>query len=129
MKKRVLVVDDSEAILDVVKMALEMAGYEVSTSLTAACFQHMENDLPDLILLDILLSGEDGGKMCQRLKDDEKTRHVPVILLSAHAGLSETAGGCGANDFLAKPFRIIALRDIVKKYLGTALDIASWTTM
>ena len=81
MKKRVLVVDDSEAISDVVKMALEMVGYEVSTSLTAACFQHMENDLPDLILLDILLSGEDGGKMCQRLKDDEKTRHIPVILL------------------------------------------------
>ncbi len=129
MKKRVLVVDDSEAILDVVKMALEMAGYEVSTSLTAACFQHMENDLPDLILLDILLSGEDGGRMCQRLKDDEKTRHIPVILLSAHAGLPETATGCGANGFLAKPFRIIALRDIVKKYLGTALDIAGWTTM
>ena len=129
MKKRVLVVDDSEAILDVVKMALEMVGYEVSTSLTAACFQHMENDLPDLILLDILLSGEDGGKMCQRLKDNEKTRHIPVILLSAHAGLPETAGGCGANDFLAKPFRIIALRDIVKKYLGTELDIAGWTTM
>jgi len=129
MKKRVLVVDDHPDILEVVKMTLEMAGYEVSTSLTGACFQQLENDLPDLILLDVLLSGEDGYAICQRLKDDEKTRHIPVILLSAHAGLPETATGCGANGFLAKPFRIIALRDIVKKYLGTALDIAGWTTM
>ena len=117
MKKRVLVVDDSEAILEVVKMTLELAGYEVVTSLTGECFQQMENDLPDLILLDILLSGEDGRVICERLKGDEKTSHIPVILLSAHAGLQKTAAGCGANDFLAKPFRIANLRNIVRKYL------------
>jgi len=55
MKKRILVVDDSEAILDVMTLALEAEGYEVSTSLTGACFWHMERDLPDLILLDVLL--------------------------------------------------------------------------
>jgi len=118
MKKSILVVDDSAAILDVVKIALEMADYEVYTSLTGACFQHMEQHLPDLILLDILLSGENGGEICQRLKSDEQTRHIPVILLSAHAGLRETAERCGANDFLVKPFRLSALREIVKKYLS-----------
>lgn len=118
MKKRILVVDDHEDILELVKMVLEMAGYEVSTSLTGAYFQQMENDLPDLILLDVLLSGEDGREICQRLKGDEKTRHIPVILLSAHAGLLKTAEECGANDFLAKPFRVTQLRDIVKKYLS-----------
>src|SRR5579864_23132 len=118
MKKRVLVVDDHEDILEVVKTVLEMAGYEVSTSLTGAYFQQMENDLPDLILLDVLLPGEDGREICQRLKGDEKTRHIPVILLSAHADLLKTAEECGANDFLAKPFRVTRLRDIVKKYLS-----------
>ena len=128
MKKRVLVVDDSVAILEVVKMTLEMAGYEVATCLIGECFQQMEkesepalqlseNDLPDLILLDILLSGEDGRVICERLKGNEKTRHIPVILLSAHAGLQKTAAGCGANDFLAKPFRITDLRNMVKKHL------------
>jgi CheY-like chemotaxis protein len=117
MKKRVLVVDDSEAILEVVKMTLEMAGYEVTTSLTGERFQHMENDLPDLILLDVLLSGEDGRAICERLKGNEKTGHIPVILLSAHAGLRQAAAECGANDFLAKPFRITDLRNMVKKYL------------
>ena len=116
--KRVLVVDDSEAILEVVKMTLEIAGYEVATSLTGGCFQQMENDLPDLILLDILLSGEDGRAICERLKGDEKTRDIPVILLSAHAGLQKAVDECGANDFLAKPFRITDLRNIVKKYLS-----------
>src|ERR1700680_4061458 len=100
MKKKILVVDDSEAILDVIKITVEMEGYEVSTSLTGACLQQMEHDPPDLILLDVLLSGEDGGDMCQRLKSDEQTRHIPVILLSAHAGLWETARKCGADDFL-----------------------------
>ncbi len=118
MKKRVLVVDDSEAILEVVKMTLEMAGYEVATSLTGECFRQMENDLPDLILLDVLLSGEDGRAICERLKGDEKTRDIPVILLSAHTGLRKAIDECGANDFLAKPFRLTDLRNIVKKYLS-----------
>ena len=118
MKKRVLVVDDHPDILEVVKMTLEMAGYEVSTSVTGACFQQMEADLPDLILLDVLLSGEDGCAICQRLKDGEKTRHIPVILLSAHTGLREIAERCGANDIFVKPFRLTELREIVKKYLA-----------
>lgn len=123
MKKRVLVVDDHEDILEVVKMVLEMASYEVSTSLTGACFQRMENDLPDLILLDVLLPGEDGREICRRLKGDEKTRHIPVILLSAHASLLKTVEECSANDFLAKPFRVTQLRDIVKKYLSLSSSI------
>jgi CheY-like chemotaxis protein len=118
MKKRILVVDDNQAILDVVKMALELVGYEVLTSLTSACFKHMDGcTLPDLVLLDILLSGEDGAEICQRLKSDDRTRHIPVILLSAHTGLHETAEKCGANGFLMKPFRLAELREIVSKYL------------
>jgi DNA-binding response OmpR family regulator len=118
MKKKVLVVDDSEAILEVVKMALELVGFEVSTCLTGAYFRQMEHNLPDLILLDVMLSGENGGEICQRLKSNERTRHIPVILLSAHAGLRETVDWCGADDYLVKPFRLIQLREIVKKYLS-----------
>lgn len=118
MKKRILVVDDSAAILDVVKLALEMADCEVSTSLTGACLQQMEGDLPDLILLDVLLSGEDGGEICRRLKHDEQTRHIPVILISAHTRLQETAGECGADGFMLKPFRLSELREIVMRYLA-----------
>ena len=117
MKKRILVVDDSRAILDVMSLALEAEGYEVSTCLTGACFQDMEGNLPDLILLDVLLSGEDGGEICQRLKSDEHTRPIPVILISAHAGLHETAARCGAEGFLVKPFHLTELREVVHRYL------------
>ena len=118
MKKRILVVDDSQAILDVMSVALEAEGYEVTTSLTGACLRQMERHLPDLILLDVLLSGEDGGEICQRLKSDERTRHIPLILISAHAGLPETAGKCGADGFLVKPFHLYELRDIVNRHIG-----------
>ncbi len=118
MKKKILVVDDSAAILDVVTLALEMADCEVSTGLTGDCFQQMEHNLPDLILLDVLLSGEDGGEICRRLKSDEQTRHIPVILISAHVGLVETAEECGADGLLVKPFRLSELREMVNKYLA-----------
>jgi CheY-like chemotaxis protein len=118
MKKKILVVDDSQAILDVMTVALEAEGYEVSTCLTGACFQDMERDPPDLILLDVLLSGEDGGEICQRLKSDERTRHIPVILISAHAGLQETARKCGADGFLVKPFHLNELREMVNRHTG-----------
>ena len=118
MKKRILVVDDSQAILDVMRLALEAEGYEVTTSLTGAYFRQMESNLPDLILLDVLLSGEDGGEICQRLKSDERTRHIPLILISAHAGLPETAARCGADGYLIKPFHLNELGNIVSRYLN-----------
>ena len=118
MKKRILVVDDNEAILEVVKLALEMTGCEVSTSLTGDCFHHMEHPFPDLILLDVMLSGEDGSEICEHLKKDEQTSHIPIILLSAHGSLQEAAERCGADDFLLKPFRLSELRETVKRYLS-----------
>ena len=118
MKKKILVVDDSQAILDVMTLALEAEGYEVSTCATGACFRPMEGNLPHLIMLDVLLSGEDGADICQRLKSDEETRHIPVVLISAHAGLQETAGRCGADGFLVKPFHLSELREIVSRYIG-----------
>jgi CheY-like chemotaxis protein len=118
MSKRILIVDDSQAILDVMSLALLAEGYEVSTSLTSVPLRHMEGNLPDLILLDVLLSGEDGGEICQRLKSDERTRHIPVILISAHASLQGTAARCGADGFLVKPFHLNDLRETVNRYTG-----------
>lgn len=115
--KKILVVDDDTSILEMVQFVLEGGGYEVQTSLNGACFQQMHRDLPDLILLDVLLSGEDGRELCQRLKGDEKTRHIPVILFSAHFSARDMTGTSGADAFLAKPFHLEELIDLVKRYL------------
>jgi CheY-like chemotaxis protein len=115
--KKILVVDDEISILEMVQLVLESEGYEVQARLNGAYFQQMRSDLPDLILLDILLSGEDGRELCRRLKGDEKTRHIPVILLSAHFSARDSPAMSGADAFLPKPFHLRELIDLVKRYL------------
>lgn len=115
--KRILVVDDAPDILEVVQLILEDVGYQVQTSLNGACLQHMGDDLPHLILLDVLLSGEDGREICQQLKSSEQTKHIPVILISAHTEVSAAAEVAGANNYLAKPFRMAKLIEMVQQYL------------
>jgi len=116
MKKHVLVIDDDEAILDVVQEILTLAGYQVQTSLDGTCLHALESDLPDLILLDILLQGEDGRELCQQLKGREQTRHIPVILFSAHVPAKDAQEGCGGDAFLSKPFRRKELLEIVARW-------------
>jgi len=118
IKKNILVVDDDPAILDVVQTILSMEGYRVQTSLNGACLQRMERDLPDLILLDILLQGEDGRKLCGQLKGGEQTGHIPVILFSANITANSTTEACGADDFLTKPFRRKELLDLVARRIN-----------
>jgi CheY-like chemotaxis protein len=118
MKKHILVVDDDPDILDIVQEILTGEGYRVQTSLNGRCLQRMESDLPDLILLDVLLQGEDGRELCQQLKGRKQTRYIPVILFSAHTTASRVTEACGADDFLAKPFRIQELLAIVARRIN-----------
>jgi CheY-like chemotaxis protein len=117
MKKHILVIDDDPAILDVVQEILTLAGYRVQTSPNGAWLHSMESDLPDLILLDVLLQGEDGRELCQQLKGWEQTRHIPVILFSAHVPAKGTPEACGGDDFLTKPFWRKRLLEIVAKWI------------
>lgn len=113
--KRILVVDDDQDILEVVQEILAGEGYQVQTSLNGTCLQRLENDLPDLILLDVLLWGQDGRELCRQVKAGEKTRYIPVILFSANAAATSTTVTCGADDFLVKPFRMRELLDLVAR--------------
>ncbi|MBV9232290.1 MAG: response regulator [Chloroflexi bacterium] len=115
--KKILVVDDDAGILEMVQLVLEGAGYEVQTSLNGACFQQMHSERPDLILLDILLSGEDGRELCRQVKSREQTRHIPVILFSAHFSAKDIVARSGADAFLPKPFHLHELINLVKRYL------------
>ena len=114
---RVWVVDDQKDILDVVKIVLDDAGYQTNTYQNSACLRQPIEDPPDLILLDILLSGEDGRVICHQLKQRKQTEHIPVILLSAHFKAAAAIEGSGADDFLAKPFHLDELVTMVKRHL------------
>ncbi len=122
MKKTVLVIDDDQAILDAVRLALERAGYNVQSSTSGLCLGEIRNDqMPDLILLDILLSGEDGRELCVQLKQREETCHIPVILCSAHFSGDVITYLTGASTYLPKPFHARELVETVKHFLPPVL--------
>ena len=72
---------------------------------------------PDLIILDILLSGSDGRDICKRLKEDEITKHIPIILSSAHQDIEKDVIVYKADDVLAKPFELDDLFSKVNKFV------------
>ena len=116
MSQRILVVDDEESILEVVQIVLEGEGYLVETSMNSSFLHTLIPPLPDVILLDVLLSGEDGREICKRIKANPQLHSIPVIMLSAHADAGKVADTSGADAFLEKPFDVDALIAIVQKY-------------
>jgi two-component system alkaline phosphatase synthesis response regulator PhoP len=114
--KRILVVDDDPGILASLQLLLEDAGYEVQTSTRdgEVIQQLLQTQAPDLILLDILLSGHDGRTICKNLKSHEDTRHIPIILMSAHPNSEAMSEEAGADSFLAKPFDMDVLLEQIE---------------
>jgi DNA-binding response OmpR family regulator len=117
--KRILVVDDEPDILEFLQVILEEEGYQVVTSQKAEFLDQLHNGgLPDLILLDVLLSGKDGREIVKYLKRKAETKAIPVIMISAHPSAEETARAAGADDFLAKPFDIEVLLAKIAHFLS-----------
>jgi DNA-binding response OmpR family regulator len=118
MNKRILVVDDDTDILDLLEAILDYEGYLVHTSPSGSIFQHIQRALPDLILLDVLLSEKDGRVLCRQLKINALTKDIPVILFSAHVKKEPALRESHADDFLAKPFDIQELLEVVRRHLA-----------
>lgn len=118
MKKQILIAEDDSAIVEVMKIILEEAGYQTLT-LDSGEKVHatLQKEKPHLMLLDIWLSGEDGGEIAKRLKSDAKTKNTPIIMISANNETEQIAKDVGADGFLRKPFDINDLLEIVQKYI------------
>lgn len=116
LKKRIYVADDDPAILEIIKMILEDEGFEVETSNDGKSIQEGLDITPDLVLLDIRMSGSDGGEICRSLKSKWDTQNIPVVLISANKDITTIARSCSANDFLPKPFDITDLINLTHKY-------------
>jgi DNA-binding response OmpR family regulator len=104
--KKIALADDDPGILDAVGMMLTIEGYEVFATLNGNTILNFEPQLPDIYILDIWMSGCDGRDLCKKLKNNDLTKHIPVILISASNDLKRSAETAGADDFLAKPFEI-----------------------
>ncbi|MGH2565599.1 MAG: response regulator [Ginsengibacter sp.] len=111
---RIYVIDDDMDLLRVVKLLLEKRGFDVSEfSDWEAANNKLKVSEPQLILLDVFLSGIDGLDVCQKLKASPYTKHIPILLFSAFPRIAESAiHDYGADDFIAKPFEV---GDLIKK--------------
>ena len=104
---RVLVIDDNLDILHLVQMILKSHGFEVLVSPKGEdVLAYTENFCPQVILLDVFLSGHDGREICRELKENPKTKDIPIIMFSAHTKWEEIIKQCNADDFIAKPFEV-----------------------
>jgi len=110
--KKIMIADDDPGIVDAVEMLLEFEGYDVISTVDGSTVLDMKENLPDLLLLDIWMSGEDGRDICKKLKQEPLTKNIPVIMVSASHDIKESALEAGADDFLAKPFE---MNDLLKK--------------
>lgn len=113
--KRIFIADDDEAIVDATSLMLEVMGYQVQHTLNGALVHAALRSKPDLLLLDIWMSGIDGREVCKQLKADPETKNIPVLMISASREIKESAIASGANDFLAKPFDMNVLIDKIEK--------------
>jgi DNA-binding response OmpR family regulator len=103
-KKLILVVDDDQLILKMIRIRLQLSGYDVVTvSNGKEALALIGSTQPDIMLLDVLMPGIDGFEVLKRLRIFSE---LPVIVLSARSEYAEKAVSVGANDFLAKPFDV-----------------------
>jgi phosphate regulon transcriptional regulator PhoB len=115
MPDTVLIVDDEPDVIDLLVYNLQKAGYRTATARDGAtALQKARDEIPSLIVLDLMLPQMDGTEVCRQLKADPKTAHIPIIMLTAKAEEVDRVVGLelGADDYVTKPFspREIALR-------------------
>lgn len=120
---KIYIVEDNQEIRELEEYALQSAGYETEGfSAAPAFYSALSAAVPDLILLDIMLPGEDGLSILRHLRSRLETRSVPVILVTAKSSELDTVKGLdlGADDYITKPFGIMELISRVKARLRSS---------
>jgi DNA-binding response OmpR family regulator len=111
-KEKLLVVEDEESVLELVEYNLKKEGYRVLAAATGEDgLKAARKELPDLVLLDVMLPGLDGLDVCRVLKNDPTTSHIPVVMLTAKGEEADVVTGLelGADDYITKPFSVRVL--------------------
>lgn len=118
MKKKILIVDDDPDICEALQLTFELSGF-IAKALPnpEEIYSIAEEYKPDAVVLDVLLSGHDGRKICKSLKDSDNLSTIPVLMISAHPEAAHSTISAGADDFLAKPFNIDQLLHKVNNLL------------
>ncbi|MBT5831700.1 MAG: response regulator transcription factor, partial [Candidatus Latescibacteria bacterium] len=129
---KILVVEDEPDILEMVRYNLVQAGFDVAVAEEGEGVQsHVQENRPDLIILDLMLPGIDGLEVCKGLKQNTDTREIPIVMLTARKDEIDRIVGLelGADDYVIKPFSprelVLRIRAILRRNMGvkkTAAD-------
>ena len=117
-KHHILIIDDNEDILFMLKAMLEMRGFNITPQDSPENIElFIETISPDLILMDMLLSGADGREVCKKIKMNKAIAHIPIIMISALPDADVSCLEAGTDYFLGKPFEMTDLFNTVEKAL------------
>lgn len=123
--QRIFVAEDEKDIRELLMFTLEYAGYAVRVFANAEeLLHHIDNELPDLFILDVRMPGMSGFELCQQLKQDPRSQAIPVIFLSSKGQKEEIMTGfaVGAIEYILKPFVPQELNARVTQILGGVLE-------
>lgn len=115
-KRKILVVDDHKTVHKLMEAVLKLRGYKVLYAEDGSLgIEVARREKPDLIFLDVMMPGLDGFKVCQYLKEDPATRHIPVVFLTARGEETDVAMGkrVGGDDFVKKPFKTAEIMELL----------------
>ena len=120
-KQKILIVEDEESLLKLESILLTSKGYDVrGVSNGQLALDAIEEEPPDLVLLDIMLPEIDGFEVCQRIKDNPETKDIPVIMLTAKKSREDMARGekVGADWYITKPFKSAMVIETIQRFLN-----------
>src|ERR1700688_1802369 len=119
-KKRILLIEDEEDIAALIKLQAEASGYKLHVEVDGINgYRAVEREKPDLVLLDIMLPGQNGFDVCRKIKTNPELKNIPVIILTAKGEELDVVLGLelGADDYVAKPFSPKVLFSRIKAVL------------
>ena len=118
MVNKILVVDDEKSVRDLLHSFLKAIGYQaIMASNGEEAIELAKSESPNAILLDVKMPGIDGVETCRRLRAEEQTRYIPVIMVTAFGTTETEATDAGADDLINKPFKLTDLAVRVKSLL------------
>jgi len=119
MQVKILVVDDERGIVNTLKISLESDDYKVVEAYTGdGAIRKARIEVPDLILLDLMLPDMTGYEICNKIRKDPLTRSIPIIMLTGIGETGRIAGlELGANDYITKPFDLNELKAKIRNVL------------
>lgn len=117
MKKKILIIEDDADASTILERILGEVGFSVDVMPEGRSVIENRFARPDLFILDYKLPEIEGTAICRHLKNQQKTKDIPIIVISGNMDVAEKVAACGANSFLHKPFRKEELLRVVNRYL------------